>query len=129
MLRILELIQEGYIKLTSEDITGEGTEQSKGQELRDDASHPKPSRGNNSKVGMASDSNVEKELGISISEAIAIWEKEGAPVIHLGLGENCFDLRRLLSNPNPRHIQKIQEWLQQKKDKLGSDINVNFLED
>jgi hypothetical protein len=57
-------------------------------------------------------------IGMSFEEAIALWRSEGAPVIHLGSGENCFDLVKLLScyPVHPRHLEVVREWL---KKKLG----------
>ena len=54
---------------------------------------------------------------MSIKEAVAIWTKEGKPVIHLGLGENCLDLEKLLShrNINERHLTAIREWLEKRQ--------------
>ena len=50
---------------------------------------------------------------MSISEAIEIWTAAGKPVIHLGPGENCHDLEKLLSHRdiNERHLIAIREWL------------------
>ena len=54
---------------------------------------------------------------MSIKEAVAIWTKEGKPVIHLGPGENCFDLQKLLSHRdiNERHLAAIREWLEERQ--------------
>ena len=59
----------------------------------------------------------EKELGISIIEALALWEAEGKPIIYLGPGENCFDLEKLLSHRdiNERHLAVIREWLEKRQ--------------
>ncbi len=47
-----------------------------------------------------------------VSEALELWRSQGAPIIHLGPGENCFDLAKLLSNPNvkPEHLEAGEEW-------------------
>jgi len=52
-------------------------------------------------------------LGMTLKQAIAIWEKKGRPVIQLGPGENCLDLERLLRQPdvNQRHLAAVREWL------------------
>ncbi|MFC1933274.1 AAA family ATPase [Chloroflexota bacterium] len=57
----------------------------------------------------------ESVLGMPIEKAIELWRSEGAPVIHLGVGENCFDLARLLSNPSPseRHLEAVRVWLEE----------------
>jgi hypothetical protein len=56
---------------------------------------------------------LEAVFGMPVKKAIEIWHKEGAPLIHLGPGENCEDLAKLLSNPdiNERHLQAVQAWL------------------
>jgi hypothetical protein len=45
-------------------------------------------------------------------ELIDLWEKQGRPLIHLGPGENCFDLELLLSHEKilSRHIEAINNW-------------------
>jgi len=57
---------------------------------------------------------IEAVLGMSVPKAIEIWRSEGAPVIHLGPGENCEDLAQLLSNHNvkPEHLQAVRAWLE-----------------
>lgn len=56
---------------------------------------------------------LEAALGMPVEEAFDLWHSEGAPVIHLGPGENCFDLEKLLSNKdvNLRHLAVIRQWL------------------
>ena len=46
-------------------------------------------------------------------QAIAIWDKQGRPVIHLDSRENCLDLAKLLeqSEIKPEHLLAIREWL------------------
>ena len=58
----------------------------------------------------------EAVLGMSVEKAIEIWRSEGAPVIHLGSGENCLDLEKLLKNTNikPEHLQAVKTWLDKK---------------
>lgn len=43
---------------------------------------------------------------------IELWNSEGRPVVHLGPGENCFDLEGFLNNKDimPRHIEAINKW-------------------
>ena len=56
--------------------------------------------------------SLEEMLDMSKGEAIDIWRRQGAPTIHLGDGENCFDLPKLLSgNPSPSHLEVIAQWL------------------
>ena len=52
-------------------------------------------------------------IGMGIEQALDVWSSEGKPVIHLGPGETCFDLSRLLSRHsiNPRHITAVRDWL------------------
>ena len=54
---------------------------------------------------------------MSITEAVAIWTAEGKPVIHLGPGENCLDLDKLLSHRdiNERHLAAIRKWLEERQ--------------
>ena len=61
--------------------------------------------------------DTEEKIGMSIKETVAIWTKEGKPVIHLGPGENCFDLQKLLSHRdiNERHLAAIREWLEERQ--------------
>ena len=47
------------------------------------------------------------------SKAIQVWEAEEKPIIHLGPGENRFDLEKLLSNSSfaDHHLEAVKEWL------------------
>ena len=60
-------------------------------------------------------------LSMPVEKAIELWRKEGAPVIHLGPGENCFDLEKLLSNPDIKdeHLLAVRRWL----DKINGGKN------
>ena len=62
------------------------------------------------------DLDHETALGMSVSEALKIWTAKGAPVIHLGSGENCFDLEKLLANKDvkPEHLLAVADWLRQR---------------
>jgi hypothetical protein len=53
-------------------------------------------------------------LGMTTEKAIAIWDKQGRPVIHLGPGENCSDLAKLLNQREVKteHMSAIREWLE-----------------
>lgn len=53
-------------------------------------------------------------LGMAKEQAIAIWDKQGRPVIHLGPSENCDDLAKLLAHKNIKleHLSAIREWLE-----------------
>jgi len=66
-------------------------------------------------------------LGMSIEKALEIWRSEGAPVIHLVPGENCFDLEKLLSNPNVKlsHLSTVAGWLKQVRREKGKLKNDN----
>jgi hypothetical protein len=61
--------------------------------------------------------NVSQTLGMTIEQALDIWTRRGKPVIHLGPGENCFGLDKLLSHSdiNPRHLSAVRDWLQMHK--------------
>jgi hypothetical protein len=51
-----------------------------------------------------------------VEKAIEIWRSQGAPVIYLGPGENCFDLGKLLSRPDlpEHHLEAVKAWLQKR---------------
>jgi hypothetical protein len=53
-------------------------------------------------------------LGMTVEEALSVWTAEGKPIIHLGPGENCFGLDKLLSHRdiNERHLAAVKEWLE-----------------
>jgi len=48
-----------------------------------------------------------------VDEAIKLWRSHGKPIIHLGPGENCFDLEKLLAGPllNRDHLESVRTWL------------------
>ena len=52
----------------------------------------------------------ETVLGMPVQKAIEIWHSKGAPVIHLGPGQNCYDLGKLLANPE--HLEAVKNWLE-----------------
>ncbi|MBM4341691.1 MAG: hypothetical protein FJ110_19370 [Deltaproteobacteria bacterium] len=60
------------------------------------------------------------ELGMSVEQAIDVWEKAGKPVIHLYPGENCFGLDTLLSRNDilPRHLLAVRDWLSEQTAKV-----------
>ncbi|MFC2044932.1 DUF3854 domain-containing protein, partial [Chloroflexota bacterium] len=60
-------------------------------------------------------------LGMPVEKVIEIWRSEGAPIIHLGSGENCHNLEKLLSNPNvsERHLEAVKVWLDKVLKKRG----------
>lgn len=55
----------------------------------------------------------EAALGMPVEDAIELWQSAGAPIIHLGPGENCFDLEELLSNSDVKreHLEAVKRWL------------------
>ena len=61
---------------------------------------------------------IAQALGMSIEQTLGVWTREGKPVIHLGPGENCFDLERLLSHRdiNSRHLEAVNSWLVKKSE-------------
>ena len=60
------------------------------------------------------ESVILQSLGVGVGQALAIWDKQGRPVIHLGPGENCLDLAKLLAQRDvkPQHLSAIRHWLQ-----------------
>lgn len=54
-------------------------------------------------------------LGMPLQNVIKLWQLAGAPMIHMGPGENCEDLNTLLSDPDTstKHIEVIRKWLVQ----------------
>ena len=52
-------------------------------------------------------------LGMTVDQALELWRRHGAPVIHLGQGVNCLDLRKLLAREDvsPEHLGKVRAWL------------------
>jgi putative DNA primase/helicase len=58
--------------------------------------------------------SVADALGMTKKEALAIWDREGRPLIHLGPGVNCLDLRKLLSREDtpPEHFKAVKTWLE-----------------
>ncbi|MBA7569651.1 hypothetical protein ES708_11392 [subsurface metagenome] len=64
---------------------------------------------------VTSDKSSEVALGMPFEDAIEIWQSAGAPVIHLGPGENCLDLAELLGQRDikPEHLLAIKDWLEQ----------------
>jgi len=61
--------------------------------------------------------DTEEKIGMSITQAIALWTAEGKPVIFLGPGETCLDLEKLLSHRdiNERHLAAVREWLEKRQ--------------
>ena len=57
----------------------------------------------------------EAVLGMSVDEAIEKWRSAGAPVIHLGTGENTEHLDKLLTapSPSPHHLEAARAWLKE----------------
>jgi hypothetical protein len=72
-------------------------------------------KGSKGSKGFSQD--TEEKLGMTIDEAVATWSAEGRPVIHLGPGENCLDLAKLLSHRdiNERHLAAVREWLEKRQ--------------
>ena len=61
------------------------------------------------------DDTLELVLGMPRGQVLAIWDEQGKPIIHLGPGENCYDLAKLLPQRDikPQHLSAIKEWLEQ----------------
>lgn len=60
--------------------------------------------------------DLEEALGMSKEAALAIWHRHGSPIVHLGPGENCMDLEKLLNAKwvKPEHLEKVRDWLNKK---------------
>jgi len=71
------------------------------------------------------DDRYAEELGMTVGQALGIWEEAGKPIIHLGPGENCFGLDQLLSHNdiNERHIAAVRNWLEERKGKHEDKTN------
>jgi len=57
-----------------------------------------------------------RELDLDVDLLLSVWSKEGKPVVHLGPGENCFDLEKLISRRDisDRHLNAIKNWLDER---------------
>jgi hypothetical protein len=55
----------------------------------------------------------EISLGKPMQDVVKQWQSAGAPLIHLGPGENCEDLKALLADPDisTKYIEAIRLWL------------------
>jgi len=60
---------------------------------------------------------VFNRVGMTVGQALSIWEEAGKPIIHLGPGENCFGLEKLLSHRdiNERHLEAVKHWLEERQ--------------
>lgn len=58
-------------------------------------------------------------LGMSVEKALEIWRSRGEPVIHLGPGENCLDLAKLLSKQgvSEHHLEAVRAWIEKRNGK------------
>ncbi len=63
----------------------------------------------------------ESVLGMSVNEALELWRSKGAPVIHLGPGENCLDLEKLLSSRDVKaeHLEAVRKRLEKRGGKYA----------
>jgi hypothetical protein len=52
------------------------------------------------------------DLDAARGDIIELWITKGRPVVHLGPGENCEDIEKLLSHSNisPPHVTAINKW-------------------
>ena len=80
----------------------------------DASTHTEDKKDSKKSTKLSPDQSVQEILGMTKEQAIAIWDKQGRPVIHLGLGENCLDLAKLLAQRDirPQHLSAIREWLE-----------------
>jgi len=69
--------------------------------------------------------DISDALGMSRAEAVSVWTEAGKPIIHLGPGENCFGLDKLLSHRdiNDRHLAVVKNWLEERKGKHEDKTN------
>jgi len=67
-----------------------------------------------SKKATKASPDLEQILGMTIEQALVIWDKQGRPVIYLGPGENCLKLAKLLEQREIKleHLSAIKEWLE-----------------
>ncbi|MFC1903728.1 phage/plasmid primase, P4 family [Chloroflexota bacterium] len=107
-----------YTKENTREVLGNGLP--KLTELPKSDSNDSPSSTLDSKsgelalgLGQSDQGSIELGLGMSIGEAVAIWRREGCQVIHLGPGENCYDLEKLLSHREIKteHLAAIRNYL------------------
>lgn len=57
-----------------------------------------------------------------VSEILKVWQKEGAPLIHLAPGVSCEDLERFLSKQqDPLHMKVVMAWFDQHKQSLAEE--------
>ncbi len=61
-----------------------------------------------------SEAVILQSLGMSKDKVIAMWDKQGRPVIHLSHGQNCFDLAELLEQRDIElsHLSAVARWLE-----------------
>jgi len=71
---------------------------------------PKPLRKNDE---TDNENPIETIIDMPICEALEIWRSKGAPVIHVGPGENCFDMEDDLisGNLSNSQLEVVKRWL------------------
>jgi len=59
-------------------------------------------------------------LGMSVDQAIELWRRCGAPIIHLCQFAKCIDLAKYLSRPDEskEHLEAVRAWFEEHKDGL-----------
>jgi hypothetical protein len=74
-------------------------------------------------LGVGNVNTSEAVLGMRVEKALEIWRSTGAPIIHLGPGENCLHLEKLLSRPGvrQRHLEAVRVWLDKQNRQLVSN--------
>jgi len=86
------------------------TEHITGKHPSPEGTHPPPLVGETMSV-----EETEQVLGMSIKDAVSIWEKEGKPLTHLASGINCTDLSAWLALHRKRgQVEMVREWLDSK---------------
>jgi len=102
----------GHFQANVTDVTDRQAQtQGKGEGMSVMSVMPKPTTEVNNPP-QPGDNHLEAVLGMTVQRALEIWRSEGAPIVELGAGENCFDLVKLLSNPcNQRQLEAVKSWL------------------
>ncbi len=79
----------------------------------DVSTHTEDKKASKKSTKPSPDQSIQQVLGMTVEQAIAIWDRHGRSVIHLSPSENCLDLAKLLGQRDikPQHLSAIREWL------------------
>ena len=80
----------------------------------DTSTHTEDKKDSKNAIKPSLDESIHQILEMTKEQAVSIWNKQGRPIIHLGPGENCLDLAKLLEQREikPEHLSVIKEWLE-----------------